>query len=137
VTDSYCNVAILWNLRKENMNRQSFTHKKDPPYKFVFYKGFEYGKPFFSFIHMCIHCLGHFSPMTSPLTLLTSRQNLFCPLLQFCWREDINNNKKGIAFLLVWDKDGYTERFLVLLPCTCVLQPELIRPLHYFLVTFP
>jgi hypothetical protein len=24
--------------------------------------------------------------------------------------------------LLVWDKDSYTERFLVLLPCTCVLQ---------------
>jgi hypothetical protein len=28
--------------------------------------------------------------------------------------------------LLVWDKDSYTERFLVLLPCTCVLQPELL-----------
>jgi hypothetical protein len=26
-----------------------------------------------------------------------------------------------------WDKDGYTERFLVLLPCTCVLQPELVH----------
>jgi hypothetical protein len=42
--------------------------------------------------------------------------------------------------LLAWDVDSYTERFLALLPCTCVLQPELfitIRPLHYFLVTFP
>jgi hypothetical protein len=27
--------------------------------------------------------------------------------------------------LLVWDKD--TERFLVLLPCTCVLQPRLVH----------
>jgi hypothetical protein len=42
--------------------------------------------------------------------------------------------------LLVWDKDSYTERFLTLLPCTCVLEPKLIhlyRPLHYFPVTFP
>jgi hypothetical protein len=42
--------------------------------------------------------------------------------------------------LLVWDKDSYTEGFLVLFPCTCVLQPILFistRPLHYFLVSFP
>jgi hypothetical protein len=32
------------------------------------------------------------------------------------------------VFLLVWDKDSYTERFLALLPCTSVLQPELIHP---------
>jgi hypothetical protein len=34
--------------------------------------------------------------------------------------------------LLVWDKDSYTEKFLSLLPHTCVLQPILIhltRPL--------
>jgi hypothetical protein len=30
-------------------------------------------------------------------------------------------------FLLVWDKDSCTERFLALLPCTCVLQPTLVR----------
>jgi hypothetical protein len=29
--------------------------------------------------------------------------------------------------LLVWDKDNYTEGFLALLPCTCVLQSELIH----------
>jgi hypothetical protein len=23
-----------------------------------------------------------------------------------CWREDLSNNKKDIAFLLVWDKDS-------------------------------
>jgi hypothetical protein len=33
------------------------------------------------------------------------------------------DNMKDIAFLLVWDNDRYTERFLALLPCTCVLQP--------------
>jgi hypothetical protein len=41
----------------------------------------------YSFIHMCIHYLGHFSPLPpaphSPHPL-TSRQKLFCPFLQFC-----------------------------------------------------
>jgi hypothetical protein len=32
-----------------------------------------------------------------------------CPLFQFCWTEDISNNKKDIAFLLVWDMDSYRE----------------------------
>jgi hypothetical protein len=67
------------------------------------------------FIWVCIVCP------------LTSRQNLFCPLLQCCWREDISDSKKDIALLLVWDKDSYTERFLAVLPCTCVLQPILVH----------
>jgi hypothetical protein len=29
--------------------------------------------------------------------------------------------------LRVWNKNSYTERFLVLLPCTCVLQPTLVH----------
>jgi hypothetical protein len=59
---------------------------------------------------------------------LTSGQNLFHLLvLQFCGREHITDDKKGIAFLLVWDKDSYTERFLALLTCTCVLQPTLVH----------
>jgi hypothetical protein len=32
-----------------------------------------------------------------------------------------------LVFWLVWDKDSYTERFLALLPCTCVLQPTLVH----------
>jgi hypothetical protein len=57
----------------------------------------------YSYIHMCIHCLGHFSLLTPPLPSppLSSRQNLFCAFLQFCWRVEINNNKKDKAFLLV------------------------------------
>jgi hypothetical protein len=81
---------------------------------------------------MFIHCLGHLSPLPPTPALrppcpFASRQNLFCPLLQFCWRENIIDNKKDIAFLLAWDKDGYIERFLALLPCICVLQPRLIH----------
>jgi hypothetical protein len=52
---------------------------------------------------------------------------LFHPLLlQLCWRENIRDNKKDISLFLVWDKDSYTERFLALLPCICVLQPTLV-----------
>jgi hypothetical protein len=42
-------------------------------------------------------------PLPFPLSPipLTSRQSLFCPSLQFCWREDISNNEKDKAFLLV------------------------------------
>jgi hypothetical protein len=41
-------------------------------------------------------------------------------VLQFCWRENIKDNKKSIAFLLVWDKGSYTEAFLVLFPYMCI-----------------
>jgi hypothetical protein len=72
-------------------------HDWSLPWTFIFY----------FFIYSYVHTLfGPFlppSPCPLPLrsTLLTSRQNLFCPLLQFCWRENISNNKKGKAFLLV------------------------------------
>jgi hypothetical protein len=52
----------------------------------------------------------HTCPSTTPSSPLASRQNLFCLLLQFCWREDMSNNKKDKTFLLVWHKDSYTER---------------------------
>jgi hypothetical protein len=71
------------------------------------------------FIHLflCAYIIWAISPLCPhplplPSTPLASRQNLFLPLLQFHWREDISNNKKDIAFLLVWDKGSYTERFL-------------------------
>jgi hypothetical protein len=51
-----------------------------------------------------------------------------CPLIfWFCWRKYIRDNKKDVAFLLVWNKDRYAEKFLVLLACTCVLQPTLVH----------
>jgi hypothetical protein len=48
-------------------------------------------------------------PLPLLLTPIASRQDLFCPLLQFCWRVNISNNKNDIAFLLVWEMDSYTE----------------------------
>jgi hypothetical protein len=81
---------------------------------------------FLLFIHLfiCAYIVWAISPLC-PLPLpfhLASKQNL-----EFCWREDVTNNKKDTAFLLVSDKDSYTDRFLALLPCTCVLQPKLVH----------
>jgi hypothetical protein len=58
---------------------------------------------FLLFIYSYVHTLfGSFLPPAHcPLPLfpppLTSRQNLFCPLLQFCWREDISNSKERFS----------------------------------------
>jgi hypothetical protein len=44
-----------------------------------------------------------------------------------------------MGVLLVAGKDSYTEKFLALLPCTCILQPMwfiFTRLLCYFLFTF-
>jgi hypothetical protein len=38
--------------------------------------------------------------------------------------------------LLAWDKDYHTERFLVLLPCICVLQPTLVHLYQTSLLLF-
>jgi hypothetical protein len=58
----------------------------------------------------------------------TSEQNLFHPLiLRFCWRENTKDNKKDTTFLLLWDKDSYTERFIAFVLCTCLLQPTLVH----------
>jgi fucose 4-O-acetylase-like acetyltransferase len=52
---------------------------------------------------------------------------LFICALPLCRRKNINDNKKNVAFLLVWDKVMYIERFLVFFPCICVLQPTLVH----------
>jgi hypothetical protein len=62
--------------------------------------------PLFLFIYSHVHILfGPFLPPSPHPHLFphpfASMQNLFCPSLQFCWREDITNNKKDKAFLLV------------------------------------
>jgi nicotinamide riboside transporter PnuC len=73
------------------------------------------------------HVFTLFGPYPHPPA---SSQSLFCSLvLWFCWIENIGDNKKDVAFLLVRDKDSCTEWFLPLLPCTCVLQPTLV-PLY-------
>jgi hypothetical protein len=75
-----------------------------------------------TFIHMCIHCLGYLS-----LPLLPGRTCSTLLFSDFVEEKNIRDNKKDIAFLLVCDKDNYTERFLALLPCTCVLQPTWVH----------
>jgi hypothetical protein len=68
-----------------------------------------------------------------PLPSFIFRAEPVPPLvLRLCWQGNIEITRKTV-FLLVWDKGSYTERFLLLLPCTCVLQPTLI---HLHLVLF-
>jgi hypothetical protein len=45
----------------------------------------------------------------------------------FVEEENMRNNKRDTTLLLVWHKSSYTERFLALLSCTCVLQPKLVH----------
>jgi hypothetical protein len=81
---------------------------------------------FSPFILLLLHLLSCVHIVWAPCP--ASRQNLFHLLvLQFCWRGNIRDNKKDLAFLLIWNKDSYTERFLELLPCICVLQPILVH----------
>jgi hypothetical protein len=79
------------------------------------------------YIYLYVRTL--FGPPQLPHTLCSaSVQKVFWPLiLWFCWRENIKDNKRNTAFLLVWDKDSCTERFLVLFPWVCVLQPILVH----------
>jgi hypothetical protein len=80
-------------------------------------------------------CIPYFCHL--PYRPLTSGPNIIFPLiLWLCWREIIRNNKKDMSFLLVWDKDSYTERLLVLLPCTSVFQPTLVC-LYLFSLLLP
>jgi hypothetical protein len=93
------------------------------------------------YIYSYMYTLGHLFPRMHPHPL-TYRQNLFHPFLQFCWRENIRDNKKDIAFLLVWDKDSYTEKesYTSIASMHMCYNLKLFistRPLHYFLVTFP
>jgi hypothetical protein len=75
---------------------------------------------FGTFLPPCPQC-----PPTPPTPSLPGRG---CSALFSNFDEEkTSNNKEDIEVLLVWDKDSYSERFLALLPCTCVLQPKLIH----------
>jgi hypothetical protein len=101
------------------LNTLYFYHIHPPtPFLFLFFSFF-----YFIFFYIYLHVYTLFGP-----PLPSPPQNLFCPLVYwFCWRENIRDNKKDIAFLLVWGKDNSTGRFLALLPLTCVLQPTLVH----------
>jgi hypothetical protein len=79
---------------------------------------------FFLFYHFYIYLHVHtlFGPPTpSHLPTPASWKNLFCPLfLWFCWRENIRDNKKDIALLLVWGEDCYTEILSVIAMHMCI-----------------
>jgi hypothetical protein len=56
-------------------------------------------------------------------------QNVFCTVVSLILlkRKKIGDNKKDMPFLLVWDKDQYSETFVVLFPHSCALQPTSVH----------
>jgi hypothetical protein len=84
---------------------------------------------FNSFIHMCIHCLGHFSTLLQsppfPPNPSQFQAGPVLPLSLILLKKRHKHSNKDKAFLLV--KDSYTERFLTLLSCIHVLRPMLIH----------
>jgi hypothetical protein len=57
---------------------------------------------YYSFIHMCIHCLVHFSPVAPPLPSLPSlAAEPVLPLSLILLKRRHEHNKEDIAFLLV------------------------------------
>jgi hypothetical protein len=97
---------------------------------------------FFSlFIYSHVHTLfGPFPPLPPfPHHPLASRQNLFCPFLQFYWRVDMSN-KKDKPFLevemrIALKRDSqHCFNAQVYYNLNWVIST---RPLYYFLVTFP
>jgi hypothetical protein len=80
-------LAFSFNTHLHHSHHQfpSLAILRESPFKLLFY--------FFIIIHMCIHCLGHFSPLPPPPPLpptqpppspphpLNTQQKLFCPYL--------------------------------------------------------
>jgi hypothetical protein len=60
---------------------------------------------FYSFIHMCVYCLGHFSPLLPSLTLSPPSPHFqaepVLPLSLILWKRRHKHNKEDKAFLLV------------------------------------
>jgi hypothetical protein len=80
---------------------------------------------YYLFIHMCIHCLGHFSPLPFFPLPPHFQEETVLPLSLILLKRRHKYNKEDKEILLV--KDNYTERFLALLSCTNVLQAKLIH----------
>jgi hypothetical protein len=62
-----------------------------------------------------------------PFLIQGSHFFLFCHFYIYSHVYTLFGPPISAPFLLVWDKDSYTERFLALLLCTCVLQPTLVH----------
>jgi hypothetical protein len=135
------------------------THFDKLPSKFCFYYSpwllvccvliFSYFKDFsVFFLFYCLFIYSYVHTLFRPsfhCPLYPSLLSRTCSALfsKFFSREVISNNRKDIAFLITWYKFSYTERFLTLLPCMCVLQPKLVHlyltpsllPSHLLIVT--
>jgi hypothetical protein len=66
-------------------------------------------------------------PTSANLSSSHPGQNLLQPPIRwFSRRKNIKDKKRHMVFFLVWDKESYTRRYLVLFPCIYLLQPQLV-----------
>jgi hypothetical protein len=111
----------FWDLKYQRKG----SHSRHRIFFFISSGSILFLKIVFTLTHMCIHCVGNLLPSSCPPS--TSRQNLFCLLFSNFVEEKTYEIIRKTVFLLVGTKNCLTERCLVLLPCTCVLQPTLVR----------
>jgi hypothetical protein len=97
----------------------------------------------FFHLHTCIYTVSTIFilllPPTSHQCQFAPQQNQVCTLvLWFCTRKNIKDSKRNVAFLLLWDKDSYTGRFLMFHAYMCYNPNWFIsmNHLHYFVVPF-
>jgi hypothetical protein len=72
-------------------------------------------------LHTCVYIV------CTILILLPFSLPSLSPVLPFCRRKNIKEKKGNMEFLLIWDKDSYTGRFLMLFPCIYILHPQLVH----------
>jgi hypothetical protein len=107
--------------KKTCFSFQSFSFQVHIPFFTYIYTYLFFFLSFFYYhLYIFLHVYTLLGPSPSFPCPNTSRKTLFHSLLWFCWRKNMGVNKKDIAFLLVWDKDSYTERFLAQahIPCS-------------------
>jgi hypothetical protein len=86
--------------------------------------------------HFCIYihvyifspCIIH--PPIPSLPLSASNPCRTCSSLvvsDFCKRKCIRDKNRNLIFLLVWNKDNYTRRFIALFPYMYVIELQLIH----------
>jgi hypothetical protein len=80
----------------------------------------------FIFILSFLHVHKLFGTLHSPPHHLKA-ENVPPSCYSILLKKNIKDNKKIMAFLLVWDKDCYTGRFFMLFPCIWVLKPKLVH----------
>jgi hypothetical protein len=120
------------------MTEEDFQYNSREMTAMIFFKWFNLFFPY-SYVHTLLGPFHLPALLPSLPIILASSQKMFCPFLQFCWR-DISNNKKDIAFLLVEIRIAIQRASYHCFHAHVYYNQNWFIstwPLHYFPVTFP